>query len=154
MRITKYAGLAITVAAIAVALSLSSPRPVGADDDRAATCSSRTLRGSYGFHIDGQIFPPGAPPLTLRAVAMTDFDGHGGLTQVDHATINGLPRWPGWRPAVGSYQVNSDCTGTAEIIPSDGSPTLRLHIVVFDRGRQVRTVVDGNATGSLGVRVR
>jgi hypothetical protein len=84
---------------------------------------------------------------------MTHFDGRGGLTQVDHTTFNGTPRWAGWRAAVGSYEINPDCTGTAQIIPADGSPTLNLHLVVFDRGRQVRTVVDGNATGSLGVRV-
>jgi hypothetical protein len=142
------------VVGCAVTITLIRPADVTADDDRAVRCSNRSLRGAYGFNVDGQIFPPGAPPLVLRAVAMTLFDGEGGLTQVDHATFNGVPRWQGWRPAVGSYEVNPDCTGTAQIIPSDGSPTLNLHLVVFDRGRQVRTVVDGNATGSLGVRVR
>ena len=136
-----------------MALSLSAPAPVTADEE-TAVCSNRTLRGSYGFNVDGQIFPPGAPALILRGVAMTIFDGEGGLSQVDHATANGIPRWDGWRAAVGTYQVNPDCTGTAEIIPSGGAPPLRLHLVVFDRGRQVRTVVDGNATGSHGVRVR
>ena len=47
---------------------------------------------SYGFNVDGQIFPPGAPALILRGVAMTIFDGEGGLSQVDHATANGIPR--------------------------------------------------------------
>lgn len=137
----------------AVLLASAMPSPVRADDEGGA-CSNRTLRGSYGFGIDGQIFPPGAPALVLRGVAMTQFDGEGNLTQVDHATVNGIPRWAGWRSATGTYDVNPDCTGTAQIVPSDGSPALNLHLVVFDRGRQVRTVVDGNATGSLGVRVR
>jgi hypothetical protein len=154
MTLAKYAttiGAALTVA---LGLGFTVPRPVTADDEgRAARCTNRTLRGNYGFTIDGQLLPPGAPPLILRGVAMTHFDGRGGLTQVDHATFNGVPRWPGWRTAVGSYEINPDCTGTAQIIPSDGSPLLNLHLVVFDRGRQVRTVVDGNATGSLGVRV-
>ena len=139
--------------AIGLAAVLTRPAPVSADEENQPLCSNRTLRGSYGFNIDGQIFPPGAPALVLRGVAMTQFDGRGGLSQVDHATFNGVPRWPGWRPGVGTYEVNPDCTGTAEIIPSDGSPILHLHLVVFDRGRQVRTIVDGNATGSLGVRV-
>ena len=153
MQINKHAGLALAVVGFAFALSLSSPQPVTADD-QTLVCSDRILRGSYGFNVDGQIFPPGGAPLVLRAVAMTVFDGQGGLTQVDHATLNGVPRWEGWRAAVGTYQVNADCTGTAEIIPGGGAPPLRLHLVVFDRGRQVRTVVDGNATGSHGVRVR
>ena len=142
------------VAGLALTVALTRPAPVTADESGSVRCSNRSLRGAYGFNVDGQIFPPGAPPLVLRAVAMTQFDGEGGLTQVDHATLNGVPRWQGWRPAVGSYEINPDCTGTAQIIPSDGSPTLNLHLVVFDRGRQVRTVVDGNATGSLGVKVR
>jgi hypothetical protein len=154
MQIRKHAIPVVAAAGFAFALSLSSPRAVTAADDSGPLCSNRSLRGAYGFSVDGQIFPPGAPPLVLRAVAMTHLDGEGSLTQVDHATINGMPRWQGWRPAVGSYEVNPDCTGTGEIIPSDGSPVIRLHFVVFDGGRQIRTVVDGNGTGSHGVRVR
>jgi hypothetical protein len=153
MELKSFATAAIVAAGLAGVLALAVPNAVTAGDDGSFRCSNRTLRGDYGFSIDGQIFPPGAPAIVLRAVAMTNFDGRGGLSQVDHATFNGVPRWPGWRPAVGTYDINPDCTGTATIIPSDGSPSLNLHVVVFDRGRQVRTVVDGNATGSLGVRV-
>jgi len=154
MNFRKQAIPVIVAAGLASVLAFSAPRAVTAGDDGGFRCSNRTLRGDYGFNIDGQIFLPApAPPLVLRGVAMTNFDGRGGLTQVDHATFNGVPRWPGWRPAVGSYEINPDCTGTAQIIPSDGSPTLNLHVVVFDRGRQIRTIVDGNATGSLGVKV-
>jgi hypothetical protein len=153
MTFRKQALSAAVATGVAILCAFTVTGPVTAGGDELPRCSNRSLRGDYGFGVDGQIFPPGAPPLVLRAVAMTHFDGRGGLSQVDHATINGVPRWTGWRPAVGNYKVNPDCTGTAEIVPSDGSPTLRLHLVVFDRGRQVRTVVDGNATGSLGVRV-
>jgi hypothetical protein len=149
----KKHALPVLAGALGVAvLAFVTPLPLRADDDGG--CSNRTLRGSYGFNVDGQIMPPGAPALTLRGVAMTQFDGEGNLSQVDHATINGAPRWSGWRSGVGTYNLNPDCTGTAQIIASDGSPALNLHLVVFDQGRQVRTVVDGNATGSLGVRVR
>jgi hypothetical protein len=149
----KKHALPVLAAALGAALlAFVTPSPVRADEEGG--CSNRTLRGSYGFHVDGQILPPGAPALILRGVAMTEFDGNGNLSQVDHATFNGVPRWAGWRSAVGTYDVNPDCTGTGQIVPSDGSPALNLHFVVFDHGRQVRTVVDGNATGSLGVRVR
>jgi hypothetical protein len=49
--------------------------------------------------------------------------------------------------------VNADCTGTAEIVPGDGSPTIKLRLVVVRDGKEVRTVVEGNATGSVGIRV-
>jgi hypothetical protein len=154
MNYKRHAIPAVVAAGLALTVALTRPGAVTATEDEAVRCSNRSLRGAYGFNIEGQIFPAGAPPVVLRAVAMTHFDGRGGLTQVDHATFNGIPRWQGWRPAVGTYEINPDCTGTGQIIPSDGTPTLQLHLVVFDRGRQVRTVVDGNATGSLGVRVR
>jgi len=150
MRLSQYAVPVMAAAGVAIVLGLG-PR-VAAGDDWA--CSNRTLRGNYGFEINGYIFPPTGGPLLLRGVAMTTFDGEGNLTQVDHATFNGIPRWQGWRPAAGTYEINADCTGTAQIVPNDGTPALNLHLVVFDHGRQVRTVVDGNATGSLGVRVR
>jgi len=116
-------------------------------------CTNRALRGDYGFSIDGTILAGTPNAFLLRGVAMTHFDGHGNLSQVDFTTRNGAPITPDWRPAVGTYDVNADCTGTAQIIPGDGSPTLNLRLVVVDRGREVRTIVVGNATGSVGIRV-
>jgi hypothetical protein len=131
---------------------------VGAQSDNRSpaswfTCSNRTLSGDYGFSIDGTILAGTPNAILLRGVAMTRFDGHGNLSQVDFATRNGVPIAPDWRPAAGTYEINADCTGTAQIIPADGSPTLNLRLVVVDRGREVRTTVVGNATGSVGIRV-
>src|SRR5262245_23406828 len=116
-------------------------------------CSNRTLRGDYGFSIDGTILAGTPNASLLRGVAMTHFDGHGNLSQVDFTTRNGAPIGADWRPAVGTYDINPDCTGTAQIIPNDGSPTLNLRLVVVDRGREVRAIVVGNATGAVGIRV-
>jgi hypothetical protein len=126
---------------------------LGAQSDDKFTCSNRTLRGDYGFSIDGTVLAGTPNAFLLRGVAMTRFDGQGNLSQVDFATRNGVPIAPDWRAAVGTYEINADCTGTAQIIPADGSPTLNLRLVVVDRGREVRTVVVGNATGSVGIRV-
>lgn len=144
-------------AGLAATLGLSAVWSVTADDDSAGEgrCSNRTLRGDYGFDIGGQILvgPPNRLGL-LRGVAMTRFDGHGNLTQVDFATFNGVPGWADWRDATGTYELNPDCTGTAEIVASDGSPALQLRLVVVDRGREIRTIVVGNPTGSTGIKVR
>jgi hypothetical protein len=135
-------------------LGLGVPRPVGADDSSPshAECSDDTLRGDYAFVIDGTIFaPPG--PLLLRGVAMTHFDGNGNLSQVDFTTLNGAATGTDWRPATGTYEINADCTGKAQILPA-GAPPLNLRLVVGDRGRQIWTIVIGNSTGSTGTRVR
>jgi hypothetical protein len=132
---------------------LVSGSPASAQSDDEGQCSLRTLRGAYGFSIDGQILA-GPRAGLLRGVAMTQFDGRGNLTQVDFTTINGVPIGTDWRPAKGSYRVNADCTGTAEIIQGDGSPTLKLRLVIVRNGKEVRTLVEGNATGSVGIRVQ
>ncbi|HET7695361.1 MAG TPA: hypothetical protein VFK57_06605 [Vicinamibacterales bacterium] len=117
-----------------------------------APCSDRTIRGDYGFSIDGTILAGTPNAFLLRGVAMTHFDGEGGLTQVDFTTRNGAPFSPDWRSATGTYAINPDCTGTATIVPSDGTPSVQLRLVVTDHGRQIRTVVVGNASGSVGIR--
>ena len=140
---------AVTVGPMVVAQSGEG----GGESQGAFKCSDRTLGGNYGFSIDGTIFAGTPNAVLLRAVAMTHFDGQGNLNQVDFATRNGAPFAADWRPAVGTYAINADCTGTAQIIPADGSPALNLRLVVVDRGREVRTIVVGNATGSIGIRV-
>jgi hypothetical protein len=146
--------VAMTVG-LGLALATSGTRALRADDDAPKTCSNRTLRGDYGFAIDGTILPPSpAPALLLRGLAMTHFDGHGNLSQVDFVTLNGAPAGSDWRPATGTYEVNPDCTGTAEIHFNDGEPPLNLRMVVVDGGRQVMNIVESNATGATGIKVR
>jgi hypothetical protein len=141
--------------AVGLALATSGTRALRADDDAPKACSNRTLRGDYGFAIGGTILPPSpAPALLLRGLAMTHFDGHGNLSQVDFVTLNGVPSGSDWSPATGTYEVNPDCTGTAEIHFTDSRPTLNLRMVVVDGGRQIMNVVVGNATGATGIKVR
>jgi hypothetical protein len=72
----------------------------------------------------------------------------------DWVTLNGVPASPDWRPSAGTYDLNPDCTGTAEFDFGDGSPLLRLRLVVVDRGREIRTVVEsGPSAGSAGIKV-
>ena len=164
MQFSTRAIVIVTRAALAAALALGVFAGTSAAHDQEGReegaenmgggppCSERTLHGDYGFAIGGTIFA-GPTSLLLRGVAMTHFDGRGGLTQVDFTTLNGAAVSPDWRPGTGTYQVNEDCTGRAEIVPATG-PALQLRLVVFDGGRQVATVVIGNSTGSLGTKVR
>jgi hypothetical protein len=158
-------GVAVAVG-FAVTLALGVPQRVSAGEPRGeaditdadsfstghAECSDRTLRGDYAFAIDGTILTASSP-LLVRGVAMTHFDGRGNLSQVDFVTLNGVAGGADWRPATGTYEIDPDCTGKAQIFPA-GAPALNLRLVVGDRGRQVRTVVIGNATGSTGTKVR
>jgi hypothetical protein len=132
--------------------TLLIPSAQAADQSADGPCSNRTLKGGYGFKIDGQLLN-GPVTGVLRALALTKFDGQGNLTQIDFSTINGIPRGTEWRPSTGVYSINPDCTGSAEITPDDGSPALKLRLVIVKRGKEIHTIVEGNPTGSVGIAV-
>lgn len=104
------------IAAAAVGLLVTG---TGAQSLMAA-CSNRTLSGSYAFRVSGEVFTPNGI-VNRDGVAMTHFDGEGGLTQVDWVVANGAvvpgpPNQYGFHDMeTGSYTVNPDCTGEAEI---------------------------------------
>lgn len=146
----------LLIAACAVLLgqpgNAQSDRFEDAGPSSPARCSNRTLRGSYALNVDGTIIA-GPNRLLLRGVAMRQFDGLGNVSQVDFTTINGAPAGTDWRSGSGTYELNSDCTGTMEIIQSDGSPTLRLRLVVGNHGRTTYDIGEGNSTGATGTKV-
>jgi hypothetical protein len=126
---------------------------VHAQPDRG--CSNATLRGTFAFAIDGA-FLGGPAPLLLKGVAMTEFDGRGNLTQVDHIVFIGTPPAEDWTPATGWYRVNADCTGEMEIeIPGSPFSPVILRLSVGANGTHVNTVVskEGYAVSSAGTKV-
>ena len=146
----------LLIAGCAVLLGQTDPAQSERFGDAGASsqapCSNHTLRGSYALNIDGTIIA-GPNRLLLRGVAMREFDGGGNVSQVDFTTINGAPAGADWRSGSGTYELNSDCTGTMEIIQSDGSPTLRLRLVVGNHGRTTYDISEGSSTGATGTKV-
>jgi hypothetical protein len=129
-------------------------------------CSNFTIFGQYAFTITGQILAPTAVAGPVAGVALTTFDGFGNLTQVDHVVHNGVVPVEAWRPATGTYSVNSDCTGTftftpAPTNPADAGPALTVFFVIAQGGGEIRTAVSGSpntppfvaSLNSTGVRV-
>lgn len=117
-------------------------------DSNGGSCSNKTLKGSYGFLLDGTDLASGLP---FRGVVMQSYDGKGGITQVDHVVFAGSPPPVEWAPGTGTYSVNSDCTGAAVLNTYLG--TINLHFVVADNGKQIKQVVDANAVTAVGNRV-
>ena len=113
------------------------------DDDRGScrrNCSLRSLKGCYGFTINGTILAAGP----VAGVVLRNYDGEGGFTQVDTVSINGmLITPPTGRSSRGTYTVNRDCTGSATLNPppDTGLPPLHIYFVLVDGGREIREVV-------------
>lgn len=161
--------LKVTFAVALASLLLGSSTLAQSDDNDG--CSNATLSGDYAFRISGEVFVPDltkTPPVPTTAVmayrdgvAMTHFDGHGNLKQVDFVMGNGLTplqQTPAPDPADidstthfstgewGKYQVFADCTGTATINfpPPKGMETgniITLMLVIANNGSTLHTVV-------------
>ncbi len=131
-----------------------------AQSETLAACNNRLIAGNYGFTIQGNKLGGQGPTGPQVGVAMTEFDGKGGLTQIDTVTVNGeVVADFTHSPATGTYAVNSDCTGTFTINFTDGRPPVTANFVVVESGLEIDTVVTSAggsqgiiATGSIGKR--
>jgi hypothetical protein len=115
-------------------------------------CSNATLQGAYAFRVSGEVFVPGTSTIAVYrdGVAMTTFDGMGGLTQVDWLMGNGVadPEPPATENSygfhdneTGTYTVNADCTGNAEIDFKSTGAVIKLKFVLAEGGRVIHTIV-------------
>jgi hypothetical protein len=141
----KYAG------ALLVATLTALTATVALGQDFRGHCTNVTIEGDYAFRVTGEIYTPGGI-VNRDGVALTHFDGQHGLTQVDYVLANGVPvagpsDGNGFHDQeTGSYGVNDNCTGWAEIdfpTPPGGSSgaVLKLLLVISDGGRQLNTIV-------------
>ena len=132
----------------------------GYAQSNSGRCTDKLIAGNYAFTVQGTKLAGAGPTGPMVGVAMTEFDGKGGLSQIDTVTIDGevVADWTHTR-ATGTYSVNSDCTGTFTINFTDGRPPVGANFVVGENGDEIDTVVisaGGNqgvlATGSIGKR--
>lgn len=132
----------------------------GYAQSESPACNNKLIAGNYGFTVQGNKLGGQGPTGPQVGVAMAEFDGKGGFTQVDTVTISGeVVADFTHTPATGTYTVNSNCTGTFTINFTDGRPPVVANFVVVDNGLEIDTVVisaGGNqgilATSSIGKR--
>jgi hypothetical protein len=133
----------VTIGAVAALVGTAAIGAQGNGGDaqwRHRGCSEATLRGDYGSQISGtRPSAPGGPIESVIGVVLRTYDGQGRFTQVDNVkgSISGIT--PD-RPGDGTYQVNSDCTGSVMNVPGPGI-LLEDRFVIVDGGREVRSIV-------------
>ncbi len=110
-------------------------------------CSDLSIRGHWGFRVSGELLKPDGTVAQFRdGVALTYFDGRGKLTQEDYVMAGGEPMGPPdsfHGDETGTYHVNSDCTGNAEIDfpPFPGGAVIKIMFVLSNYGQTLHTIV-------------
>ena len=145
----RWAGGAVVTAAIGIVMAVGGVHPPAAAqaDGTGRMCSNVSLQGDYGLLAVGRrAIPPflGGGTENFVATAMTTFHGdgtfliqgtggglHGEVTGIDPAH-DGIP---------GTYEVNSNCTGTMQWQPPAPIPPIVQSFVIVDNGRQVKSTV-------------
>ena len=92
-----------TVAILALVLAVAKPDAYG------DTCSTAKAAGSYGFKLAGSLLPPTGAVLGAGA-GVVKADAEGNLAGSEARNVGG-----GFatETLVGTWTINSDCTGTA-----------------------------------------
>ena len=141
-----WQGMAATAIAVP---ALSGVARAGGSDDFG--CSNATLKGLYSFGVTSYTPapPPSPPPTTVVVNGIKVFDGKGKLMQRDYQGDN--LAGPDFSPPgreTGTYQVNSDCTGSMVInlnvpgVPAGlSSGVIEINFVISDGGRHIHEVV-------------
>jgi hypothetical protein len=113
-------------------LFLTGSLQASAQDDQS--CSSASLKGAYGFQINGTV--PGV--LAVGGVARVVFDGQGNFTQTDDLQIIVSGQAPVVildRPGSGTYTVNPDCTGSETL--NAGGQVHHSRLVLVNHGKKI-----------------
>ncbi len=107
-----------TLASSIVMLGLLSLAPTlvqNAQADGNKTFSEKDVKGSYGFSFDGLLILGDGTPVPVSAVGQVSSDGRGEVTGGTRTLKVGVDAAM-QQTASGTYQVNPNGTGTAELL--------------------------------------
>jgi len=117
----------------ALALSVA---PAAKADNKG--CSTATLQGSFAFNGTGFIVSPPVVAGPLATVMTLTLDGKGDATSaVGSSSQNGNI---GPQTETGTYDVNSDCTGTLVVTISPGGFTAHYLFVIDRSGDELQII--------------
>jgi hypothetical protein len=135
-------------------------------DDGGRGCSNASLYGRYGLATHGErigvydasgvihLYTYNGNPAPVRVDQVTNetFDGHGNATQFEYVFANGSSQTPSGfvGPATGTYQVNSDCSGSETLTYSSGFEINRV-FVLSNGGRTIHILTTGIHPPSLPI---
>lgn len=127
--------------------------PPGPPTANGNDCTEGSLKGPFGYALEGLRFPSPPSPVGVElvgAAGLLVFDGVGGLTAQDtFRTASGSTGAISRRTGTGTYTVDSNCTGSGEIGGDYGG--LSFYFAIFRRGREFAFMVTNPGTDQIGL---
>ena len=116
-------------------------------------CTQGSLKGSFGYALEGLRFPLPPSPAGVElvgAAGLMVFDGVGGVTAQDTVhTAADSTGVIGRRTGTGTYTVDSNCTGSGEIGGDYGG--LSFYFAIFEHGKEFAFIVTNPGTDQIGL---
>jgi hypothetical protein len=115
----------------------------GTPDQTLVTCLlDASVAGDWGYTKTGTLFLPTGAAVPFATMGKLTLEADGTLSGVNTGSVNGAVSND---LLSGTFQINSDCTGTATIEVHDQSGnllrTLAMALVVDDNWRELRGLV-------------
>jgi hypothetical protein len=98
-----------------------------------ATCTNLGVKRTYSFEATGTVIGVGQVAVAGRLT----LNGTGSITGTETLSLNGVIHSS--VPVSGTYQINSDCTGSATITPKGLSPT-NLNLLVVNADKEIMAI--------------
>jgi len=110
--------------------------------DGGRRCSDARVAGDWGYTKTGTLFLPTGAAVPFATMGTLTLEADGTLSGVNTGSVNGAVSND---LLSGTFQINSDCTGTATIEVYDQAGTLLrtigMALVVDDNWRELRGLV-------------
>jgi hypothetical protein len=149
MRLAKFGKLVLVLSVAALALGIGfKGQMVPTAKANFQGCSLKTLHSNYGGVWTGLIYPGPTPTnpqligtfLPYDGMEVSTWDGAGKFSASDVFAVGGTPAQPA--NDMGTYTVNSNCTGTLSL--TNG---LTFDFIILHRGNEIRFAeTDGSPT--------
>lgn len=108
-----------------------------------AVCTDAGVKHTYSFELTGS----DTSPRQIAAAGQLVLNGSGSVKGVATLSIGGSIE--NSLPASGTYQINSDCTGSAQITPQ-GLPAVNLTLLVVNAGKEIMAIQTDSGTITAG----
>jgi hypothetical protein len=134
-----------TLAVLCTSVLLACLAPAG----QAATCSTITVAGNWGFTLTGTLLMPSGPvPAAAVIRGSADLEGH--LTGTEARNVGGDYAEETFK---GKWTVNADCTGRATVSFFETGQLVRISVltIVFDNSSEEVRIVQKSLTLPDGV---